>query len=173
MTKAKNWIDKRTDGVVAKAFNLSYCIRIGMCKKSGIAAEMHQRDVRAQHGGNNTAQSNGRASTTVFTCMHTCVSCMHVNTFMNRALRIAAGVPRAMPCRNIAPHFVCEAVSYVIAAAAMCSGPCTAHVNVSSPSWSASSSSSSSSSPPSPSPSPPPSRPSSTLVRSEISVIYF
>ena len=33
MTKAKDWIDKRADGVVAKAFNLSYCIRIGMCKK--------------------------------------------------------------------------------------------------------------------------------------------
>ena len=28
MTKAKDWIDKRTDGVVAKAFNFSYCIRI-------------------------------------------------------------------------------------------------------------------------------------------------
>ena len=68
MTKAKDWIDKRTDGVVAKAFNLSYCIRIGMCKKNkfGAAAEMHQREVRAQHGGNNSAQSNGRASTTVF-----------------------------------------------------------------------------------------------------------
>ena len=148
MTKAKEWIDKRTDGVVAKAFNLSYCIRIGMCKKIQVCNVVMRecaRRVGLQQKCTNARSELSMVEITppsrmgvlrppFFTCMHTCVSCMHVNTFMNRALRIAAVVPRAMPCRNIAPHFVCEAVSYVIAAAAMCSGPCTAHVNVSSPS---------------------------------------
>ena len=35
MTKAKDWIDKRTDGVVAKAFYSYYCIMIwGLSRKS-------------------------------------------------------------------------------------------------------------------------------------------
>ena len=136
MARAKDWIDKRTDGVVAKAFNLSYCIRIGMCNKTSLGLQQKCTNARSEL---NMVEITPPSRMDVlrppfFTCMHTCVSCMHVNTFMNRALRIAAWVPRAMPCRNIAPHFVCEAVSYDIAVAAMCSGPCTTHVNVSSPS---------------------------------------
>ena len=136
MTKAKDWIDKRTDGVVAKAFNLSYCIRIGMCKKTNLGLQQKCTNARSELSMVEITPPSrmGVLRPPFFTCMHTCVSCMHVNTFMNRALRIAAGGPRAMPCRNIAPHFVCEAVSYVVAVAAMFSGPCTAHVNVSSPS---------------------------------------
>ena len=114
MTNAKDWIDKRTDGVVAKAFNFSYCIRIGMCKKIPVCSIVMRectRRVGLQQKCTNARSELSMVEITPpsrmevlrppsFTCMHTCVSCMHVNTFMNCALRIAAAVARAMPCRD-------------------------------------------------------------------------